>query len=342
MGEVLFEKLDLPHGKKKGKNGYSTDHDTLIKYYDMHPIIKCILEYRNLYKLMSGYTDKLKSYILEDGKIHTIYKQAITRTGRLSSVLPNLQNIPIRSEEGRKIREAFIPEEDSVILDCDYSQIELRLMAHISKDENMINAFNTGEDIHTKVASDVFDVPINEVTKEQRRTAKAVIFGIVYGISGFGLGENLHLAPKEAKIYIDKYLMMYPKVKEYMDNIVSFAKEHGYVRTLFGRKRVIDELKNTNYIIRKSGERIALNTPLQGTGADIIKKAMIEIDKELTRRNLNSKMLVQVHDELVFSVPKNELEVTKELVTNIMENTYTLLVPLKVESDIGDNWYDAK
>ena len=342
MGEVLFEKLDLPHGKKKGKNGYSTDHDTLIKYYDMHPIIKCILEYRNLYKLMSGYTDKLKSYILEDGKIHTIYKQAITRTGRLSSVLPNLQNIPIRSEEGRIIRKAFVPEEGCVLLDADYSQIELRLMAHISKDENMINAFNTGEDIHTKVASDVFDVPINEVTKEQRRTAKAVIFGIVYGISGFGLGENLHLTPKEAKIYIDKYLMMYPKVKEYMDNIVSFAKEHGYVRTLFGRKRVIDELKNTNYIIRKSGERIALNTPLQGTGADIIKKAMIEIDKELTRRNLNSKMLVQVHDELVFSVPKNELEVTKELVTNIMENTYTLLVPLKVESDIGDNWYDAK
>ena len=342
MGEVLFEKLDLPHGKKKGKNGYSTDHDTLIKYYDMHPIIKCILEYRNLYKLMSGYTDKLKSYILEDGKIHTIYKQAITRTGRLSSVLPNLQNIPIRSEEGRIIRKAFVPEEGCVLLDADYSQIELRLMAHISKDENMINAFNTGEDIHTKVASDVFDVPINEVTKEQRRTAKAVIFGIVYGISGFGLGENLHLTPKEAKKYIDKYLMMYPKVKEYMDNIVSFAKEHGYVRTLFGRKRVIDELKNTNYIIRKSGERIALNTPLQGTGADIIKKAMIEIDKELTRRNLNSKMLVQVHDELVFSVPKNELEVTKELVTNIMENTYTLLVPLKVESDIGDNWYDAK
>ena len=339
MGEVLFEKLDLPHGKKKGKNGYSTDHDTLIKYYDMHPIIKCILEYRNLYKLMSGYTDKLKSYILEDGKIHTIYKQAITRTGRLSSVLPNLQNIPIRSEEGRIIRKAFVPEEGCVLLDADYSQIELRLMAHISKDENMINAFNTGEDIHTKVASDVFNVPINEVTKEQRRTAKAVIFGIVYGISGFGLGENLHLTPKEAKIYID---MMYPKVKEYMDNIVSFAKEHGYVRTLFGRKRVIDELKNTNYIIRKSGERIALNTPLQGTGADIIKKAMIEIDKELTRRNLNSKMLVQVHDELVFSVPKNELEVTKELVTNIMENTYTLLVPLKVESDIGDNWYDAK
>lgn len=342
MGEVLFEKLDLPHGKKKGKNGYSTDHDTLMKYYDMHPIIKCILEYRNLYKLMSGYTDKLKSYILEDGKIHTIYKQAITRTGRLSSVLPNLQNIPIRSEEGRIIRKAFVPEEGCVLLDADYSQIELRLMAHISKDENMINAFNTGEDIHTKVASDVFDVPINEVTKEQRRTAKAVIFGIVYGISGFGLGENLHLTPKEAKIYIDKYLMMYPKVKEYMDNIVSFAKEHGYVRTLFGRKRVIDELKNTNYIIRKSGERIALNTPLQGTGADIIKKAMIEIDKDLTRRNLNSKMLVQVHDELVFSVPKNELEVTKELVTNIMENTYTLLVPLKVESDIGDNWYDAK
>lgn len=340
--EILFEKLDLPHGKKKGKNGYSTDKDTLMMYYDKHPIIPCLLEYRNLTKLVNTYTDKLKSYILDDGKIHTIFKQAITRTGRLSSVEPNLQNIPIRSEEGRKIREAFIPEEDSVILDCDYSQIELRLMAHISKDENMINAFNTGEDIHTKVASDVFDVPINEVTKEQRRTAKAVIFGIVYGISGFGLGENLHLSADDAKKYIDKYLEMYPGVKEYMDNVVNQAKQTTYVRTLFGRKRVIEELKNTNYIIRKSGERIALNTPLQGTGADIIKKAMIEIDKELIKRDLKSKMLIQVHDELVFTVPKSELNIMKELVTNIMENTYTLLVPLKVECEIGNNWYEAK
>lgn len=340
--EILFEKLDLPHGKKKGKNGYSTDKDTLMKYYDMHPIIPCLLEYRNLTKLVNTYTDKLKSYILDDGKIHTIFKQAITRTGRLSSVEPNLQNIPIRSEEGRKIREAFIPEEDSVILDCDYSQIELRLMAHISKDKNMINAFNTGEDIHTKVASDVFGVPINEVTKEQRRTAKAVIFGIVYGISGFGLGENLHLSATDAKKYIDKYLEMYPGVKEYMNNVVNQAKQTTYVRTLFNRKRVIEELKNTNYIIRKSGERIALNTPLQGTGADIIKKAMIEIDKELIKRDLKSKMLIQVHDELVFTVPKSELNIMKELVTNIMENTYTLLVPLKVECEIGNNWYEAK
>ena len=340
--EILFEKLDLPHGKKKGKNGYSTDKDTLMNYYDKHPIIPCLLEYRNLTKLVNTYTDKLKSYILDDGKIHTIFKQAITRTGRLSSVEPNLQNIPIRSEEGRKIREAFIPEEDSVILDCDYSQIELRLMAHISKDENMINAFNTGEDIHTKVASDVFGVPINEVTKEQRRTAKAVIFGIVYGISGFGLGENLHLSADDAKKYIDKYLEMYPGVKQYMNNVVNQAKQTTYVRTLFNRKRVIEELKNTNYIIRKSGERIALNTPLQGTGADIIKKAMIEIDKELIKRDLKSKMLIQVHDELVFTVPKSELNIMKELVTNIMENTYTLLVPLKVECEIGNNWYEAK
>ena len=340
--EVLFEKMNLPHGKKKGRNGYPTDKDTLVKLYNESPIVPCLLEHRNLTKLVNTYTDKLKSFILSDGKVHTIYKQAITRTGRLSSVLPNLQNIPIRNEEGKRIREAFLPEDNSVILDCDYSQIELRLMAHISQDTNMINAFVSNEDIHTKVASDVFDVPVTDVTKEQRRIAKSVIFGIVYGISGFGLGENLNLSAKDASIYIEKYLTMYPKVKEYMNNIVNYAKEHGYVRTLFNRKRVIEELKNTNYIIRKSGERIALNTPLQGTGADIIKKAMIDIDKELTKRDLKTKMLIQVHDELVFSVPKSELLEVKDLVTNIMENAYTLSVPLKVESEVGDNWYKAK
>ena len=286
--------------------------------------------------------ESLKKFVMEDGKIHTIFKQAVARTGRLSSVEPNLQNIPIRSEEGKRIRKAFFPEENNVLLSSDYSQIELRLLAHISKDENLINAFLSHEDIHTKVASDIYGVDISEVTKEQRRNAKAVIFGIVYGISGYGLSENLSVKASEAKELISKYLAMYPKVKEYMDYIIKDAKDKGYVKTLFGRKRVIEELSNTNYIIRKSGERIALNTGIQGTGADIIKKAMIEIDKEITKRNLNSKMLVQVHDELVFSVPFSELEEMKTLVKQIMENTYKILVPLKVEIEVGDNWYDAK
>lgn len=342
LGEILFEKMDLPHKAKKGRNGYSTNHDTLMKLYDLHPIIPLILEYRNLIKLMTTYMNNLKDYVMSDSKIHTIFKQTITRTGRLSSAEPNLQNIPIRTEEGKEIRKAFLPEEDSVILTSDYSQIELRLLAHISKDEALINAFKSHEDIHTKVASDIYGIPISEVTKNQRRTAKAVIFGIVYGISGFGLGENLSLSSKEAKVYIDKYLSMYPGVKAYMEEIVKKAKDDGYVTTIFGRRRVIEELNNTNYMIRKSGERMALNTPVQGSSADIIKKAMIEIDSEIIKRGLNTKMLIQVHDELVFSVPKSELVLVKELVANVMENTYKILVPLKVEEEIGDNWYDAK
>ncbi len=342
MGEVLFEHLNLPHGKKKGRNGYPTNHDTLVKLIDTHPVIPLILEHRNLTKLMNTYMDSLNKFIMEDGKIHTIFKQAITRTGRLSSAEPNLQNIPVRSEEGKKIRKAFFPEKDSVILTSDYSQIELRILAHISKCDALIDAFKHHEDIHTKVASDIFDVPTSEVTKNMRRTAKAVIFGIVYGISGFGLGENLSLNPKEASKFIDKYLNMYPGVKKYMDEIVIDAKEKGYVRTIMNRKRTIDELKNTNYVIVKSGERMALNTPIQGSSADIIKKAMIEVDKEIEKRGLNSKLIIQVHDELVFTVPKNELKEMTNLVTNIMENTYKLLVPVKVEVDYGDNWYDVK
>ena len=342
LGEILFEKLDLPHKPKKGKNGYSTNHDTLMKLYDTHEIIPLILEYRNLIKLMTTYMDSLKDFVMSDGKIHTIFKQTITRTGRLSSAEPNLQNIPIRTEEGKEIRKAFLPEPDSVILTSDYSQIELRILAHISGCQNLINAFNNSEDIHTKVASDIYGVPTNEVTKTMRRTAKAVIFGIVYGISGFGLGENLDISPKEAKKYIDKYLTMYPGVKSYMDNIKIKAKEQGYVRTIMNRKREIDELKNTNYIIVKSGERMAMNTPIQGSAADIIKKAMIDVDKELTKRNLKSRMLIQVHDELVFTVPKDEIEIMKELVRNVMENAYNLEVPLKVDIELGINWYDAK
>lgn len=342
LGEVLFEHLDLPHGKKKGRNGYPTNHDTLVKYIDTHPIISLILEHRNLTKLMNTYMDSLNKFIMEDGKVHTIFKQANTRTGRLSSAEPNLQNIPIRTEEGKTIRKAFLPEENSLIMTSDYSQIELRILAHISGCEALIDAFQNHEDIHTKVASDIFDTPTSEVTKSMRRTAKAVIFGIVYGISGFGLGENLDINPKEANIFINKYLNMYPGVKKYMDEIVVKAKEKGYVRTIMNRKREIDELKNTNYIIVKSGERMALNTPIQGSSADIIKKAMIEVDEEMTKRNLKSKLLIQVHDELVFTVPIEEKEIMKELVTNIMENTYKLLVPVKVEVDFGTNWYDAK
>ena len=342
LGEILFEKINLPHKAKKGRNGYSTNHDTLMKLYDLHPIIPLILEYRNLIKLMTTYMDNLKDYVMSDSKIHTIFKQATTRTGRLSSVEPNLQNIPIRTEEGKEIRKAFLPEEDSAILTSDYSQIELRILAHISGCKNLISAFNNSEDIHTKVASDIYGVDTSLVTKTMRRTAKAVIFGIVYGISGFGLGENLDISPKEAKKYIDKYLTMYPGVKEYMDNIKMKAKEQGYVRTIMNRKREIDELKNTNYIIVKSGERMAMNTPIQGSAADIIKKAMIDVDNEMTKKGLKSKMLIQVHDELVFTVPKDEIEIMKELVRDTMENAYNLEVPLKVDVELGSNWYDAK
>lgn len=341
-GAILFEKMGMPYKKRKSEDNYKTDHDTLMKYYDMSPIIELILEYRNLSKLINTYMESLKKFVLDDGKIHTIFKQAVTRTGRLSCTEPNLQNIPIRAEDGKRIRKAFLPNPGDVILTSDYSQIELRLLAHISKDEALINAFKSHEDIHTKVASDIYGIPISEVTKNQRRTAKAVIFGIVYGISGFGLGENLSLSSKEAKVYIDKYLSMYPGVKAYMEEIVKKAKDDGYVTTIFGRRRVIEELNNTNYMIRKSGERMALNTPVQGSSADIIKKAMIEIDSEIIKRGLNTKMLIQVHDELVFSVPKSELVLVKELVANVMENTYKILVPLKVEEEIGDNWYDAK
>lgn len=342
LGEILFEKLNLPHKKKQGKNGYSTDHNALEKLIGTHDIIPLLLEYRNLNKLHTTYMDGLKKYIREDGKIHTIYKQALTRTGRLSSVEPNLQNIPIRSSEGKNIRKAFYPEEDSLIMSSDYSQIELRVLSHISNDKNMIDAFNNEEDIHSKVASDIYSVPISAVSKDQRRNAKAVIFGIVYGISGFGLSENLDINTKEASMLIEKYLNLYPSVRKYMEDVVAEAKNKGYVRTLMNRKRIIDELKNTNYIIRKAGERIAMNTPIQGTSADIIKMAMIKVDEEMTKRKLKSKMLIQVHDELLFSVPNDEKEIMTSLVKESMENIYKLKVPLKVEIESGSNWYNAK
>lgn len=342
LGNVLFDHLGLPYKKKKveGKN-YSTDVSVLEKLIGVHPIIESILEYRNLTKLNSTYLEGLNNYILEDDKIHTIYKQTLTRTGRLSSIDPNLQNIPTRDEMGRKVRKAFLPEND-IFMCADYSQIELRVLAHISGSKELIEAFVNNEDIHTTVASDIFEVSKAEVTKSMRRTAKAVIFGIVYGISGFGLGENLNLKPSEAKKFIDKYLTLYPGVKEYMDNIVAEAHLYGSVRTLFNRKRVIEELNNKNFMIKSAGERIALNTPIQGTSADIIKMAMVKLDQKMKEQNFKSKMLLQVHDELIFDCLNSEKEALEKLVKDVMENIVKLSVPLKVGIDYGNDWYEAK
>lgn len=341
VSDVLFNKLAIPT-VKRGKKSTSTSHLVLTKLIGVHPIVESIIEYRNLKKLYTTYLEPLRTYVMGDGKIHTIFKQNVTRTGRLSSIEPNLQNIPIRSEEGRKIRKAFVPSENSIIVSADYSQIELRILAHISQDENLIEAFNHKEDIHTIVASDIYGTPVEAVTKTMRRTAKAVIFGIVYGISGYGLGDNLDISPKEAKKFIDKYLTLYPGVKKYMDDIVKLAYEKGSVRTIMNRKRTIEELKNTNYMIRQAGERIALNTPIQGSSADIIKKAMIDINESFKKHNLKSKMILQIHDELIFDTLKTELKDVLKIVTEVMENVYKLKVPLKIEISYGDNLYDAK
>lgn len=340
LGVILFEKLNLP-GAKKTKTGYKTDVSILNKLVNEHPIISKILEYRGLSKIKSTYLEGLTNYIREDGKIHTIYKQNLTRTGRLSSVEPNLQNIPARDEDGRKIRKAFLPEYD-MFLSSDYSQMELRVLAHVSGSKELQQAFINGEDIHSRVAADMYGIPIEEVTKEQRKTAKAVIFGIVYGISGFGLGENLEISAKEARSFINKYYELYPGVKNYMDNVVKDAYRDGYVKTLFNRKRVIDELNNKNFMIRQSGERIALNTPIQGTSADIMKIAMVNIFKEMQEKKLKSKMLLQVHDELIFDVVKEEKDILEELVTRNMENGVKIDVPFKVSHDYGTDWYETK
>lgn len=340
LGEVLFDKLQLAKGKKN-KTGYKTDVKVLEKLAEKYPIAEKILDYRALTKLNSTYIAGLSNYILSDGKIHTIYKQTLTRTGRLSSVDPNLQNIPVREELGRKIRKAFVPVND-VLLSADYSQIELRILAHISKSKGLIEAFKNDADIHTKVASDIYGIPVDAVTKTMRRTAKAVIFGIVYGISGFGLGENLHISRREADEFIEKYFELYPEVKKYTEDIVKFASEFGYVKTLFGRKRVIDEIKNPNYIIKSTGERMAMNTPIQGTSADIMKMAMINVHNRFKREGITSKILLQVHDEIIVDVKNSELDLVKKVIKEEMENVYKLYVPLKVEIDTGINWYEAK
>jgi len=339
LGEILFDKLKLPFGKK-GKTGYSTDASVLNKLKDSHPIIPLILDYRNYKKIQSTYLEGLSNYIDENDKIHTIFKQGLTRTGRLSSTEPNLQNIPIRDEEGRKIRMAFIPEYD-LILSADYSQIELRLLAHLAESKELIEAFKNDQDIHIEVASKLYNVSEEAVTKEMRSNAKAVVFGIVYGISDYGLSEGTNLSPKEAKRFIERYFGVYPSVKKYMDEIVEFANDFGYVTTMMNRRRVIDELKSSSYMVRQSGNRIALNTPIQGSSADIIKKAMVEIDQELRVKNFQSKMILTVHDELIFDVIESEKEELEKLVTEIMDNTVKLSVPLKVGINYGSNWYEA-
>ena len=341
LGHILFEKLELPHGKKT-KTGYSTSQDVLEKLKGKHEIVDMIIEYRSLTKLYSAYIEGLLSSIYEDDKIHTIYTQTITRTGRLSSIEPNLQNIPIRSEEGRLIRKAFLPSSDSVILSSDYSQIELRILSHMAHIDALIDAFNKGIDIHTKTASDIFNIPIESVTKEQRKVAKGVNFGIIYGISSYGLSENIGISVSEAKKFIDEYHKSYPGIKEYMDSIIKEAKENEYVKTLFGRIRTVSEINNKNYLIRSAAERICLNTPIQGTAADIMKKAMIDVYHEFSKKNLKSKILVQVHDELVIDCKKDEIDIVTNILRDKMCNVYKLSVKLDVDINYGDDWYDAK
>lgn len=342
LAKVLFEDLAIPYPKKVKDNKYSTSKDILDKIVFVHPIVEKILEYRTLAKLYTNYAVGLKEEVREDGRIHTIFTQTLTRTGRLSSISPNLQNIPARSEYSALIRKAFIPDLDSKMLSSDYSQVELRIFASMSKATNLINAFINEEDIHARTAADIFKVDIDKVTKDMRRTAKAVNFGILYGISSFGLSEDLGIDVKTAKKFIDDYLETYPGIRDFQAKEIADAYANGYVRTLMNRKRVIEELKNKNYMIRSSGERMALNTPIQGTAADILKKAMVEIFGEFKKRNLKSKMLIQVHDELVFNVLDSELDEVKEIVRDIMENTFKIDVPLKVDIEVGNNWYEAK
>ena len=342
LGEILFEQLKLPVVKKT-KSGYSTDVDVLEKLRDEHPVIEKILEYRQLMKLNSTYVEGMKPYINPKTKrIHSFFHQTITATGRISSTEPNLQNIPTRFELGKQLRKVFKPAEGYLYIDADYSQIELRVLAHVSNDEHMVQAFINGEDIHRQAASKVFNTPIDEVTKEQRSNAKAVNFGIVYGISDFGLGEQLHISRKKAKQYIEQYLEQYSGIKQFMDDVVENAKEKGYVETQFKRRRYIPELKSSNYMVRQFGQRAAMNTPIQGTAADIMKIAMINVLRELKTRNMKSKIVLQVHDEMMIEAELDEVDEVKDLIKQCMENACKLNVPLIAEVSEATNWYDCK
>ena len=341
LGEVLFEKLELPTIKKT-KSGYSTAEEVLERLKTKHPVIQKILDYRQVMKLNSTYVEGLKPYVNPKTKrIHSFFHQTITATGRISSTEPNLQNIPVRMELGKKVRKAFKPAEGCVYIDADYSQIELRVLAHISGDENMIEAFNNGEDIHKQAASRVFGIPMDQVTKEQRSDAKAVNFGIVYGISEYGLGMQLGIPQKKAKMYIEQYLEKYEGIKNFMDNISEEAKEKGYVETLYHRRRYVPELQSNNFMVRSFGKRVAMNTPIQGTAADIMKIAMIKVMNELKNRNMKSKIVLQVHDEMMIEAPKDEVEEIKEILKRNMENVIKLKVPLVVDVEVANNWYDA-
>lgn len=341
LGEVLFEKMGLKGGKKT-KTGYSTAADILEKLAPDHPIVEEILEYRGLTKLKSTYADGLADYIGEDGRIHTSFNQTITATGRISSTEPNLQNIPMRTELGRLIRKVFVPKEGYVFTDADYSQIELRVLAHISGDEQLIEAYRSDADIHRITASKVFHTPFEEVTDLQRRNAKAVNFGIVYGISSFGLSQDLSITRKEASEYIEQYFATYPKVKEFLDGQVEKAKKTGYVTTIYGRKRPIPELKSSNFMQRSFGERVAMNSPIQGTAADIMKIAMIHVWEELREKNLSSRLILQIHDELLIETKREEAEEVARLLEEEMKKAAKLAVSLEADVHTGENWYDAK
>lgn len=343
LGVILFEKLGLPVIKKT-KTGYSTAADVLEKLQSEHAIIEHILLYRQLGKLQSTYIEGLLKEIHEsDSKVHTRFQQALTATGRLSSTDPNLQNIPIRLEEGRKIRQAFVPsKEDWILFSADYSQIELRVLAHMSEDKNLVEAFREGMDVHTRTAMDVFHVAEDEVDSNMRRAAKAVNFGIVYGISDYGLSQNLDITRKEAAIFIEKYFASFPGVKQYMDDIVQDAKFNGYVTTILNRRRYLPDITSSNFNLRSFAERTAMNTPIQGSAADIIKKAMIDMDARLKKEKMQAKLLLQVHDELIFEAPKEEIALLEKIVPEVMENAIGLSVPLKVDFNHGSTWYEAK
>ena len=342
LGVILFEKLELKPVKKT-KTGYATNADVLEKLRDKHPIVNFIMEYRQLAKLKSTYCDGLRAVVNPNThRIHSVFTQTVTVTGRLSSTEPNLQNIPTRTELGREIRKMFVAKEGYVLVDADYSQIELRVLAHIANDETMINAFRNNEDIHAVTASQVLGIPLEDVTKEQRSSAKAVNFGIVYGIGEFSLAQDLHISVKEAKAYIESYLEKYHGVRNYMESIKEQAKKDGYVKTMLNRIRYIPELKSPNYNIRQFGERVALNTPIQGTAADIIKLAMVRVDNRLINEGLKSKLILQVHDELIVEAHKDEVDKVKQIFSEEMQSAMELNVPLKVDMSTGHSWYDAK
>jgi len=344
LGTILFDHLDLQHKAKKTKTGqYSTSEEVLSKIQKAHPIIPMILDYRSLTKLKSTYIDALPTLINpRDGRIHTSYNQAVAATGRLSSNNPNLQNIPIRTERGREIRKAFVPRnKDFTLLAADYSQIELRIIAHLSKDEGMMEAFKKGLDIHTATASRVYGLDLEEVTKDMRRNAKTVNFGIIYGISAFGLSERLDIPRGEAAEIIKNYFEQYPGVKAYMNEQIDFARKNGYVETMLGRRRYLRDINVSNSVVRGFAERNAINAPIQGSSADMIKLAMIKIHQELEEKKLQSKMILQVHDELVFDALNSELDVLRQLIEKAMKNALPLDVPLEVEMNTGNNWLEA-